>query len=831
MGRNLLFAAVLAGCIHGSHPDTVNGAVLGRVVIYRNGVAFYERHATTQNGSLSIHVPRDAVDDFLKSLTVLDPVTHKPLSISIPRKEEDASGGSMLTLDLETPTPGKTDVLLTYVTESPAWKPSYRAVVGDNGKVMLESWAIVDNVSSEDWKNVLVGVGASSAMSFRYDLWSVRRVDRDLLQGDDKFAVAPPQGVSPYEASGGDDLGTLDSSEVASSGPPATETPATAAGTGVRGMLHDKATNEPAVGATVVASSPAMQGEKVVISDEHGNYAIPDAPPGVYTLTVYYNDSTFSRGNVLVQNGKQAVVNVTIDTNEHGHPKGEVIAIQGAAPIIDQGTTKTGVTISNDYTKNVVQGRSFGAVIGAAAGAQADGLGTSYSGATSVENQYVVEGINTTGLSYGGGGGGGGVTTTAPKADDKIKAMAQKVATSNKDVVIEVAASDAGRGSTVRDKLVDAGVPAKRIHVIAKDGVSGLHVLAVAAGQAPAEAAHAPRGPESDEPVGETHFIAERPMNVKAGTSAMVAMVHSETPGGVVYLYDPISDRGDTRFAFKAIQLDNPTGDTLEPGPMTVYGDGRFVGEGLTEAVPPHAAVVVPFAADRQIAVARTDSEDEQISKLETVQRGVLTAEVQRRRVTHFAVTSRLDQPAKVFLRHKLEAGWVITEAPKTKLEVGASSLYEVDVPAKGSVDVAIYEAAPMERSLQLSSEGALDMMKVYLDEPDASPKLKGQLKDLLATHRAAADLAEKIATMRDQLGEYKTRNGELHAQLVTLKAVRTANDLMGDLRQKMVETSNKVQKLTIGIVDAEEQLMLARLKFANQLSDLHLEDPIALKR
>ena len=152
-------------------------------------------------------------------------------------------------------------------------------------------------------------------------------------------------------------------------------------------------------------------------------------------------------------------------------------------------------------------------------------------------------------------------------------------------------------------------------------------------------------------------------------------------------------------------------------------------------------------------------------------------------------------------------------------------------MPAKGSIDVAIYEAAPMERTMQLSSEGALDMMKVYLDEPDASPKLKAQLQELLATHRSASDLAEKIATMRDQLGEYKSRSGELHAQLVTLKAVHTANDLMGDLRQKMVETSNKVQKLTIEIVDAEEQLMLAKLKFANKLSDLHLEDAIASKR
>ena len=35
--------------------------------------------------------------------------------------------------------------MLTYVTESPAWKPSYRVVVGDKGKVMLEGWAIVDN--------------------------------------------------------------------------------------------------------------------------------------------------------------------------------------------------------------------------------------------------------------------------------------------------------------------------------------------------------------------------------------------------------------------------------------------------------------------------------------------------------------------------------------------------------------------------------------------------------------------------------------------------------------------------------------------------------------
>src|SRR3569623_1675281 len=193
MRRLSILVALLSGCLHHHTHTSVDGAVLGRVVVYRNGVAFYARRARIENGRLEVHVPRDRVDDFLKSLTVVDPATRQPLSVAIPRKEAD--DGSYLTMLLELPDRKQADVLLTYVTEAPAWKPSYRVVVGEKGKVMLEGWAIVDNVSGEDWKNVLVGVGARSALSFRYDLWSVRQIDRDLLAGEEKFAIAPASAV------------------------------------------------------------------------------------------------------------------------------------------------------------------------------------------------------------------------------------------------------------------------------------------------------------------------------------------------------------------------------------------------------------------------------------------------------------------------------------------------------------------------------------------------------------------------------------------------------------------------------------------------------------
>ncbi len=794
MRRLSLLVALLSGCLHAGSHISAEGTVLGRVVIYRNGVAFYERHAKVVDGRLTVRVPRERVDDFLKSLTVFDATTNKPLSVSIPRKEAD--DGSYLTMTLETPDHGHAEVRLTYVTEAPAWKPSYRIVVGDKGKVMLEGWAIVDNVSGEDWKDVLVGVGASSAMSFRYDLWSVRRIDRDLLQGEDRFAAAPPTGVSPYEQ-GGEEIGRLDSSEVRADGRTyeMASDAMPASGGLIAGTITDKKSHQPLAGVTVVASSPA--GSLTAITDELGRYRI-EAPAGTYIVAMYYADTTLERANIAVQEHELARVSQALQQAQAG---GEVIMVKGTAPILDAGHTAQGITITNDYSRNI-PARTFGATAGA-----------SYSGSTSLES-----------------------SPSAPppppvaQGDEKLAAMAKQLLGTRKAIVIESLGATLGeatqRGEAVRNKLVDDGVPAARITIAPKTGGSALRVLAVAPGATGiATAPPVMRGQTADTPVGESHFMADRPMDVRAGSSAMVSMIHGETAGGVVYLYDPIAERGDKRFAFKAVRLQNPTGDTLEPGPVTVYGDGRFIGEGITEPVPPSSSVVVPFASDRQIVVETAGAERDKIAKLFTAQRGVITAELQHRKATTYTVTSRLERPAKVFLRHRTGAEWTVVEAPPRSLRVGDSTLYEIDLGPKETAHVTVAETTPIERSLQLASDEALDLMKVYIDEPDASPALKKQLATALATHREGVDLVDKIATMRDQLGEYKERSGELHAQLVTLKAVRTGGDLMSALRLKLIETTDKVQKLTIKIVDTQEQLMLTKVKFQNELSELHLTD------
>jgi hypothetical protein len=713
---NKPFAAILlAGALSACAPKhatfiKVDDVTLGRVVVYRNGVAYYERRATVTGGTLTVSVPRERVDDFLKSLTVIDARTGKPLPVSIPRNPS-AAEGPYLEMSLHLASEQPTDVVLTYVTESPAWKPSYRVVMEPKGKVLIEGWAIVDNTSGEDWKNVLVGVGSSSALSFRYDLWSVRQIERETLQAEARFAVAPPTAVSPYDASRGGPavLTELGDDEI--------RLP----------EGHPEAAGDSRLAMAPQAPSPTSQAAPHTKPHRGGGGAGALAAEGA---------------------GREAAM-----------PRDE-LAPQRRKQLEAMGDQKLGnlpAAVLNGTQTIVIEGYADGNRAGAGERA-------------------------------------------------------------------------ADRANLVRNQLISRGVAPARLRVVTKvEPNSADRVRLVAETPPPSGPAQAPPTALDAPPVGESHFTSDHPMSVARGSSVMVSMVRSETEGDVVYLYDAESERGNDRFAFRAVRLRNPTDSTLETGPVTVYGNGRFIGEGLTEPIPPSAHVVVPFALDRQIVVDKSGDEQDRLARLLTLQRGVLRAEVQHIRRTHLTLTNRLRTAAKIYIRHTVPKGWSLLAPSPTVFErIGDAHLFEITVGPEQKQTIEIAEATPLERTLDLSADVTLEMMKVFVEAPEPTAELRAQLRELLATHRGIVDALAAQDSLRQRLAEYRVRMDELHVQLVTLQAVKTGEDLMRNLKAKMRDISDRVQRTTIEIVNNEEQVMLARVRFQDQLAELCLPDVTA---
>jgi len=702
----LPFVILLTGTGCGSAASSyvhAGDTTLGRVVVYRNGIAYFERTADVQGDHLTLKVPAERVDDFLKSLTVVDARTGRPAPIRYPTKMPTSDTGLLdMNIGLEAGTSHQ--LKLSYVTEAPSWKPSYRVVVGPKGKVELEAWAIVDNTSGEDWNNVRLGVGSSSALSFRFDLQSVRLVERETLQQHDLFALAPPTGGATY-------------------------------------------------------GTESLQKKLIADLDDRLLDAASATPP----------------------------------------PPPQAVA---AAPVAAAHA-------------NAASRRKS---------ASADGRG------------------------YGGGLSAMGMTapteatprSALPSGSDGIARMAEALRSSREQVVVEgFARSDDGdkegaslaRANKLREELVRSGVSPSQVVAIGR-GVQlgrngGARVVEAARPTAPAgakaDAKDSARGDSGGDPIGTSNFESGNVTSVARGMSAMVSILKRETEGEVVYLYDPESARGDGRFPFRSVRLKNPSDSALETGPVTVFGDGHFIGEGMAEPIPARGSAFVPFALDRQIVVDQRTGETDEIARILTIQRGVFSTEVQHKRKTTFTMTNRLDERATVYVRHTVPTDYKLVTAPPGAGDekLGSANLLRVVLEPHGKVDVAIEEATPVFRTIDVRAPESIEQVRVFLTRAAVAGPVKQQVEVLLKLNKEMADIDQRIVTTREQMAEYRARMNELHDQIFTLKAVRTAGPLMQSLEAKMQEVSDKLSKATIAIVAFEEKRMVARVHFQDAVADL----------
>src|SRR5262249_12760450 len=97
---------------------------------------------------------------------------------------------------------GKRPVRVGYVVESPIWKTSYRLVLDKDGKSYLQGWAVVENTTDEDWKDVKMALISGRPISFQMDLYQPLYVPRPEVKPD-LFASLLPRtyegGVSSPE--------------------------------------------------------------------------------------------------------------------------------------------------------------------------------------------------------------------------------------------------------------------------------------------------------------------------------------------------------------------------------------------------------------------------------------------------------------------------------------------------------------------------------------------------------------------------------------------------------------------------------------------------------
>src|SRR5690606_30452062 len=123
-------------------------------------------------------------------------------------------------------------------------------------------------------------------------------------------------------------------------------------GTGViTGRVVDVATQQPLADVVVTATSPALQGEQIVVTDGSGSFRIPNLPPGLYSVRYEVEGyHPYSRGDIELSSTVTIRVDVELLPTTLA---AQEVTVVGSAPTIDLSSTRSGVTITNDFTQRI----------------------------------------------------------------------------------------------------------------------------------------------------------------------------------------------------------------------------------------------------------------------------------------------------------------------------------------------------------------------------------------------------------------------------------------------------------------------------------------------
>ncbi len=205
---------------------------------------------------------------------------------------------------------GERDLFVSYISEVPIWKSTYRIVLRKDAKPLLQGWAIVDNTVGEDWSNVQLTLVAGSPQSFVQNISQPLYARRPVV-GLPQAAMLVPQS---HEGTliGGDRDALASASPAAPPPPPPAKAVGSGYGGGISGGVYRVGPAGSLQGTVTDPSGAVIPNAQVTYhgangrsestrADASGRYTFYNVPPGNVTLSISSPGFNELRANTNMQ--------------------------------------------------------------------------------------------------------------------------------------------------------------------------------------------------------------------------------------------------------------------------------------------------------------------------------------------------------------------------------------------------------------------------------------------------------------------------------------------------------------------------------------------------
>ncbi|WP_437605534.1 OmpA family protein [Sorangium sp. So ce834] len=692
---------------------------LRHVVLYQNGLGYFERTGVMSGERLSLRFREREVDDVLKSMVVVEQNlgpndTPSTVSALLPRSEQASGPDDPAEVELVFSPAARRPVSIAYAVPTAAWKATYRVILPAKGhkekRALLQAWALISNIGDEDWSEVDVTLATGAPLSYASNLRTPAMLDRPELKGvyDGEGGALAPVLAESSPGSDADRDGVLDH--------------------------EDACPREP--------GSPSPQ------PDRHG------CPLAVRAISSEI----------------QILTTVPFD-------KGSDVIPPRARPLVEELARSL---------KSAPHIRAF-EVEGHASADEAGAADLAARRAAAVRAALLQLGVTAELVTRSHG-------AEMPLVANDIEENRQR----NRRVSL--------RASDVRP--AQAPSPGREAPAVTPEAMEKV-----------------PEGAASvDAVAGAFRYAIANPVTLPKKSSALITLINRTVAGEDVLLFrpDPAAPASATH-PFRAAQIENRSALGLQPGSVSIFSGGTFVGEGVLTRLLPGQSATIPYAIDSSTEVRATSMTTDVPVRVVSLSRGALRVEDRYRRVTVYEVRPGRDVPETLLIRHARATGFAPQGLSGCTDATPDACLVEKKLAPGAPQKVVVEETRLSQRDIPLV-QAESERLSLYLKGSSLPAELRARLDRALALRRALDAANDELDPLRRRRAELIDRAAELRESLRTIERTPQAGKLRQTLLDRLAEVARQSEEIGAKITQRVEDVAMARAELDDTLRDLVIE-------
>ncbi len=329
---------------------------------------------------------------------------------------------------------------------------------------------------------------------------------------------------------------------------------------------------------------------------------------------------------------------------------------------------------------------------------------------------------------------------------------------------------------------------------------------------------------------GTTRYKIPGEVTVPNESATMVLLVSRKVPGESVFLFAPDAGVPDSSaHPFRVVRFENATTGLLERGPIAVFGEGQFLGQGMLDPLPPKGKATVPFALDRSIAITSERQSTEQGARLFRIEAGALYIERDSVTKTTYKVASGSDETSKLIVRHPRMSSARLFKPPVGTEDDLATSTALIPIPLKprGRAELVVDERQATQQSMDWLQPLADEAVKAYLTDARADRGVAQKLSEAWTLRDAVKKAGDQVNALETEQQELEKSSRETRLSLEAIEKNNQAADLRVKLTKRLAEVTTRLDQITKKLIEVRLSLGEAQVRFKEAIREVKLPAPL----